>query len=399
MKPRLKMQNIAPETARAGGTPGRALVLSFSDLRTDPRVRRQISLLRERFELTAVGFGCPDDAALRCLAIPGPHWTGAAKIAAAGLLAIGCNEAAYRSSRSVQAAQAALRDAHFDLIVANDIWALPLALSVKGRAKVLLDAHEYAPLEFEESLKWRFFFQRCNKYLCRHYLPLADAATTVCDGIADEYRRIFGVRMAIVHNAPHYVDLQPSGAQEGPIRLVHHGGAIPSRQLEAMIEVMRHLDERYTLDFVLVPSVPRYLESLKAAAGGNPRIRFLDPVPMTELPRFLNRYDAGIYLLPPNNFNNRYSLPNKFFEFVQARLAIVVGPSPEMAAHVRRHDMGVVAEDFTPASFARAIAGLDRGQIARFKAQAHLAARELCFERSAEVLIATIDRMLSTCAA
>jgi hypothetical protein len=120
---------------------------------------------------------------------------------------------------------------------------------------------------------------------------------------------------------------------------------------------------------------------------------------MTELPRFLNRYDAGIYLLPPNNFNNRYSLPNKFFEFVQARLAIVVGPSPEMAAQVRRHSMGVVAEDFRPESFARAITRLDRAGIARYKAQAHLAARELCFERSAETLSAVIDRMLPACAA
>ena len=385
--------------ARGHGAQRRALVLSFSDLRTDPRVKRQLSLLREGFDVTAVGFGCPDDPELQCLAVPGPHWSGVAKVAAACLLAAGCHEAAYRSSRSVKAAQVALRDKSFDLIVANDIWALPLALQVKGSAKILFDAHEYAPLEFEESLKWRFFFQRCNENLCRRYLPLADGATTVCEGIAEEYRRVFGVHMAIVHNAPHYQDLQPSDTQDGPIRLVHHGGAIPSRQLESMIEVMRHLDDRYTLDFVLVPSVPRYLESLKATAAGNPRIRFLPPVPMAELPRFLNRYDAGIYLLPPNNFNNRYSLPNKFFEFVQARLAIVVGPSPEMAAQVRRHRMGMVAEDFTPESFARTITGLDRRRITSFKAQTHLAARELCFERSAEVLTAVIDRMLPACAA
>jgi hypothetical protein len=166
-----------------------------------------------------------------------------------------------------------------------------------------------------------------------------------------------------------------------------------------MIEAMRHLDERFTLDFVLVPSVPRYLEQLKSAAGADRRIRFLPPVAMQELPRFLNGYDAGIYLLPPNNFNNRFSLPNKFFEFVQARLAIVVGPSPEMAAQVRRHDMGVVAEDFTPAAFARAVSGLDRPRIAHYTVQAHLAARELCFERAAESLTVAIDRMLPTCAA
>ena len=57
---------------------------------------------------------------------------------------------------------------------------------------------------------------------------------------------------------------------------------------------------------------------------------------------------------------------------------------------------------FGPASaisFARAISGLDRQRIAQFKAQAHLAARELCFERGAETLTGVIDGMLPACAA
>jgi hypothetical protein len=377
----------------------RALVLSFSNLGTDPRVHRQISLLVKRFEVVAAGHAAPAVPGVRFCPVPPQHWPGAARAAAALLLKLGRFEQAYWSSRSVRAALAALEGERFDLVVANDILALPLALRLRGGAKLLFDAHEYAPLEFEESWKWRFFLRRYNEYLCGRYVPQADAATTVCEGIAQEYRRVYGVSMTIVHNAPPYQDLRPQDGTSGPIRLVHHGGAIPSRQLETMIEAMRHLDERFSLDFVLVPSVPGYLDRLRAMASGNPRIRFLQPVPMHELPRFLNRYDAGIYLLPPNNFNNRFSLPNKFFEFVQARLAIVVGPSPEMAALVKRHDMGVVAEDFTPTSFARAVSGLDHPRIARYKAQAHLAARELCFERAAEVLTAAIDRMLPTCAA
>lgn len=377
------------------GEPKRALVLSFSDLRTDPRVRRQFALLCGEFEVTAVGSGCPGDLPVRCLAVPAQHWSGPAKAVAALLLAAGRYESAYWSSHCVKAARNVLQGARFDLIIANDIWTLPLALELKGRAKVLLDAHEYAPLEFEESWRWRFFFQRYNEYLCRRYLPLADAATTVCEGIAEEYRRTLGVRMTIVHNAPPYRDLQPSpGAPGDAINLVHHGGAIPSRQLETMVETMRRLDGRYSLDFVLVPSMPRYLDHLKSLASGDRRIRFLPPVGMHDLPRFLNRYDAGVYLLPPNNFNNRHSLPNKFFDFVQARLAIAVGPSPEMARLVRQHGMGLVAEDFTPAAFAAALGTLTREMIAGFKARAHAAARELCFEKTGERLRTVIHRLL-----
>jgi hypothetical protein len=37
-----------------------------------------------------------------------------------------------------------------------------------------------------------------------------------------------------------------------------------------------------------------------------------------------------------------------FVEFIQARLAVAVDPSPEMARLVQRYGCGVVAPDFPP---------------------------------------------------
>ena len=373
----------------------RALVVSFSNLGTDPRVHRQIALLTDRFAVTAIGHAPPVVPGVTFCAVPEHHWTGIRKLAAALLLKLGRFEQAYWSSQSVQAGSTSLKEERFDLIVANDIFALPLALSLRKDARILFDAHEYAPLEFEESWRWRVFLQDFNVYLCRHYLPLADAATTVCEGIVEEYRRTLGVQMKVIHNAPPYQDLHPSSAKaDDPLRLVHHGTAIPSRQLETMIETMRHLDDRYTLDFVLVPGNPRYLDLLKSLASDNQRIRFLPPVGMHDLPRFLNRYDAGFYLLPPNNFNNRHSLPNKFFEFIQARLAIAIGPSPEMARLVRQYGCGVVAEDFSPRTLAALLNSLSHAQIDRFKQQSHAAAADLCFEKNSVILRDTIDSLI-----
>lgn len=36
-------------------------------------------------------------------------------------------------------------------------------------------------------------------------------------------------------------------------------------------------------------------------------------------------------MIPPATFNHIWCLPNKFFDFLQARLGIVTGPSPERA--------------------------------------------------------------------
>jgi glycosyltransferase involved in cell wall biosynthesis len=159
--------------------------------------------------------------------------------------------------------------------------------------------------------------------------------------------------------------------------MVHHGAGFRSRRLEVMIRAVRRLPARFTLDLLLVGADHAYLEALRREAAGDPRVRFLPPVPMRALPRFLHAYDVGLSLLPPISFNNVHALPNKFFEFVQARLAVVIGPSPEMAALTARHDLGVIAGDFTVDGLVAALASLDRARIERYKRAAHAAAREL----------------------
>jgi hypothetical protein len=115
---------------------------------------------------------------------------------------------------------------------------------------------------------------------------------------------------------------------------------------------------------------------------------------MRELSAFLNRFDLGVYILRPTNFNNRHALPNKFFEFVQARLGVAIGPSPEMAALVKRYDLGLVADDFEPASLAGLLAALTPEEIARHKRNAHEASRALSADATRRKLQETAGLLL-----
>lgn len=369
-------RSIAAIAPRRPPGPPRVLILAFTDLARDPRVNRQVRYLAERYAVTAAGLVHPGVAGIAFVPLtPGRKRVG--QKAVAGLRLLGRSFESYYWNRSeVVDAWPRLRGLPADLVVANDIDTLPLALRLAGGAKVLFDAHEYAPLEFEDLLFFRVFIQRFRRYLCRTYIPRVDAMTTVCDGLGDAYEKDVGVRATVVWNAPDYEPLEPSpvGAK---IRLVHHGIALPSRRLEATLALIPLLDQRFDLTLLLTEGTPGYLDALKRKAAGNPRIRFLPPVPMRELPRFLNAFDVGVFLLPPTNFNYRHALPNKLFEFVQARLAVAIGPSPEMAALVNRHGLGIVAEDFTPESLARNLQALDPTRIGELKAQSHAAARIL----------------------
>ena len=200
-----------------------------------------------------------------------------------------------------------------------------------------------------------------------------------------------------MRNAPAWQDLEPSPVSDDKIRLVHSGSAVPGRSIDKMIEAVKALDDRFSLDFYLTTAGDggKYLQTLKDVAGGDPRIRFNDPVKPAELPATLNSYDVGIFWIPPTNTNARLSLPNKFFDFVQARLAVAVGPSIEMAELVRKYSLGVVSESFEVSSITQTLSSLDSQKVRSFKAQAHTHSKELSFDNEAKVARGILKRMLS----
>jgi hypothetical protein len=361
----------------------RLLIVSYTDTGRDPRVLRQVLALRETFALTLAALDAPvlENVAfhriLRQRKSPlAQGWI------AANLLARNFGPA---KRRFFLQNPEALRAQDFDLVLVNDAEPLPLAFDLAKDTPVVFDAHEYYPREFESSLRWRLLFQHYLIRLCADYIPRCAAMTTVCDGIAREYEKEFGVLPDVIFNGPQYHELPVVPCREGTIRLIHHGAANPDRHLEKLIETVDYLDDRFTLTLMLVGETS-YLKELKKRATRNPRVYWEEPVPVEELPAVSNRYDMGIFLVPPTTFNLLHCLPNKFFEFIQARIGVGIGPSPEMRRLVEHYQLGVVAEDFAPQSLAAGLNALTYEDINAFKHNADKAAKELTAE-------ANLDRL------
>lgn len=353
------------------------LIISYSPIARDPRVMRQIHALKSEYQITVVGlapFPQIDDAEFITVSLI-PKF--ARKVVRALQLLSRCFESAYWQSQLVRSTENQLIGRTFDLAIANDIVAVPVALKIAAGSPVIFDGHEYSPREFENSRLWRIFLQRYMTYLCTRYLPMTSSSMTVCQGIADEYRAHFHISPIVVYNSPLYQELPVNHTSATCIRLIHHGISARSRHLECMIDMMEYLDERFTLDLMLVNSDPAYFSELQQRASNNPKIRFRNPVPMEEISKTINIYDIGLFLLPPVNFNYRFALPNKFFEFIQARLAIAIGPSPEMAALVKEWGIGIIAEDFRPQTLADNLNALSIDQIQKMKQQSAIAAEQI----------------------
>ncbi|WP_324650831.1 hypothetical protein [Georgenia sp. H159] len=375
----------------------RALIVSFSPIHRDARVLRQLSVVARHARVTTIGYGpapagseehlrIPDDAASLPQTVRGVLTLIARRWRAAELAS-----PAARLSLELVAGR------RWDMVVANDARALPVAFRLADGAPVWADLHEWAPEERSHVPVWKILVAPLMDHLCRTYLPRCAATTTVGLAISELYEERYGVRPAVMRNTAPWTDLAPTPVDGDTIRLVHSGGAVPGRRLETIIDVADRLGEGYSLDLFLVPAKDgeAYLEGLRERASSNPRVTFHPPVPATELPATLNRFDLGVYWIPPYSRNARLALPNKLFDFVQGRLAIAVGPSQEMESVVREHDLGVVSEDFDVASCVRSVAAMTRDDIARFKSNAHAASRPLSFESDAEVADGVVRTLLS----
>lgn len=419
------------------------LILAYSDLSKDPRVSRQIGWLSHDYHVIAAGTAPPNDKDITFLNLGRilSSKRGLFGVFRSAIARIPFARTAYRtlkgtvielkkfackvygntfntSGRSAREHQMPSQsDKHIgyfknkldlitdysvleglkpDLIIANDLDGLVLADSIFNGEKILFDAHEYAPLEYEEGYDWLNFEKPARIYFCKELLPKVARMTTVCQGIADEYMRQFAVRypIEVITNSPLYENITP-GRTSGKIRIIHHGVGAPIRKIELMAEAVKLLDDRFELYLMLVAGDPEYIKQLELRYAKEPRIHFINPVPMLEIAKFTSQFDIGLFLLEPTVFNYKYALPNKFFEFIQARLAIAIGPSLEMERIVKQYDLGVVAADFSPEAMANALRDISIADIDRFRSNSHQVAAQFCAEANKDKMLNIVRSALS----
>lgn len=384
-------------------------LISFSPIYRDARVLRQIQYLSARHCLTVIGYGAPHPAWQNH---PRVKWVTVAEkgsrltkpIRLAQLLLARIQPALYdtwywQKPQHILALAEALAGDN-QAFHANDWEALPIAAEAakKTGKRLIFDAHEYAPLEFENDWLWRLLHSPAIRYFLTQYAPLIDASITVAPLIAARYQQEFKLNPVVVLNTPDPVPLPERDLDPDQIRLIHHGVANRNRCLEIMIETIAHCDRRFSLHFMLIETDPAYIRSLKKlgdqVAPG--RVIFHPPVAPEEIVPCIAEYEMGFYLLNfDQNYNNQAALPNKFFDFIVAGLAVCVGPSPAMAEIVRRYKLGCVTPTFEPEDVAGMLNQLTLERLLALRQAARAAAKEFNASQEMGKLVKLYGQLLS----
>lgn len=370
----------------------RLLIISFSRLISDARVLKQIVRFRDEYAVTTIGYGPGPDGVAEHFEIPErfPLWRWPRT-----LVMLRQYGRAYRRNAAIDAARSWLSSRQFDAVLANDIETVGIAVEVATADRVHVDLHEYAPRQREELWRWRVFVAPFVRWMVRQHAAQVSSLSTVSPGLAREYRSEYGLEAVVVTNAAPFSERAPRPTGT-PIRLVHSGAGLANRGIPLMIDAVEQSSADVTLDLYLTRNDPRFMDELAERCAGSTRCTLHPPVPYAELIDTIARYDVGVFVLPPVNVNYRWALPNKLFDFVQARLGVVIGPTPDMAAIVEEHELGSVVPDFTADALTRELDGLTAPVVDGWKAAAHRSAlvlsAELEVEKWADAIKAIVSR-------
>jgi glycosyltransferase involved in cell wall biosynthesis len=169
----------------------------------------------------------------------------------------------------------------------------------------------------------------------------------------------------------------PSALDNRPLKFLYHGTIDKKRGLDNLVELASNLNPGDTMNFLLTGNTKEIRLFREWASKRSSNVVFHDAVTMEQVPEKISEFDIEIIYFEPVTKNLYFTLPNKFFEAIQGRLAILSGPSPEIVRHIDEIRNGSHFKDWGSHNLASAIRGLNREMVEKLRRRSHLAASNL----------------------
>ncbi|MBC7389237.1 MAG: glycosyltransferase [Opitutaceae bacterium] len=270
-----------------------------------------------------------------------------------------------------------------DIITANDLDTIFPCYLVSRLKKIRLvyDSHEYFT-ELPELQK--------KKFTRAIWLKLEEALfsklkyiSTVGNFIAEAYSKKYNVPVSVIRNMPLKVDNPVCNSKTNII--IYQGAVNVGRGIELMIKAFAYLPE-YELwiigDGLIFKNI---LEQCKSSNN----VKVLGKKTFQELPLLTSQGMLGLSLEEDLGLNYRYSLPNKIFDYVNARIPVIVSDLPEMRALVEKYNIGLVLFNRSPEALSKLIKSIceDDLKYQSFVQSCELASQELNWEMQEPLLV------------
>ncbi len=297
-----------------------------------------------------------------------------------------------------------VRKLRADIYVACDLPTLPAGLLAKKlhNSKLIYDAHEFYP----EQTAFSFLERKWLQVLESNLVKQVDMVITVNEDIANLFRKRYLIEdVEVIYNAT-VENTEPISYKiyelipnlKGREFIIYHGGFIPYRNLELLIELSSYLKD---LALVMVGwgELEDQLKELSEKIGVlNSKVFFIPKRPQSELVRFIMPAKFGLIPYPAVDLNTKFCTPNKLFEYIQAKVPIIANRELVTTRKVlERYKIGTTVNFSDLKETAQLIERLSNfeEEYKLFKSNLEIASRELCWERESVKLKSVISKITS----
>lgn len=236
--------------------------------------------------------------------------------------------------------------ARTDALCSVDLDTLPaawLAAKIKG-CYLVQDSHEYMAEVPEVS--HRPLTKQLWHRIARFFLPGCHLRYTTSQSLVDEFLVEYQTSFALIRNIPPLLPVHSDMAYGADVPfsdyLVYLGAVNQGRGLEEILEVLANRDEKLVV--IGEGDQSKEIRKLILQYGLSDRVFMTGKLLPSELPAYLRPAKAGLNLLRDEGLSYRYSLANKFFDYVHAGIPQVCIDFPEYRKLMEEFRVGLICD-------------------------------------------------------
>ncbi len=289
----------------------------------------------------------------------------------------------------------------YTILISNDLDTLLanyLVHKIKSifggkKYKLVYDSHEFFT-EVPELNKR--FAKRVWLFIEKLILPQIKYSYTVCDSIAEEYKKRYNIKMQLVRNIPlcnpnkdkQLIDKPLQKTLSGKKIIIYQGALNIGRGIEQLICAMEFIENAV---FIIIGDgdISSELKKLVTDKKLTDKVQFIGKIPFTALSEYTKNADIGVVLQEDLSLSYRYVLPNRIFDYIHAELPVIASDLPEISKIVSENKIGVLVSDMNPENLAKEINNLlnNTEKYQEIKANLKSVKGKYCWENEEKKLI------------
>ena len=282
----------------------------------------------------------------------------------------------------------------FDAACAIDLDTIaPVCIIGKFKgAKLIYDAHEYFT-EVPEVVR-RPAVKKVWQWVEKTFVPKFDLMYTVSPGLAELFHQKYNKPVEVIMNSPVLSKENYIQTPKNPKFILYQGALNEGRGLEPLIDSMKNID--CILKLAGEGDLSDQLRAQVKQQGLEQKVIFLGNVRPADLKKITREAYIGVNLVENKGLNYYYSLANKFFDYIHARVPQVCIGFPEYQKLNDKYNIAVLTKDCSIDEINSALTRLlnNAGLYAQLQKNCEVCSREMNWQQEELKLLNLYERLL-----